>query len=250
MDINPNLTLDQVVSQQKQEAKALRQQNGSNSRGGGSRGGRGGGGRGGGGGSGGVGFGWSNGGGGDDDNDMSAIVVDRTVRVFIRNIPLALIERFDDKALLNELNEAGGAGTNSVSRYTLYTNRAGHYTQCAMATFCTAEAANRAIKELNGKVFEDNADKPLYLEHAKEHGVVEQRKLNHAEAERRLETEPWKHDLYGANTGSASGNFRPFGGGGGGRGAGGGRGGRGRGAGRGGMVSAIDLDSELNGFLQ
>lgn len=223
MDINPNLTLDEVVAQKKEAEKLARQQQ--QSRGGGGRG------------RGGRNFENNN---NDDGNEDTGVVIDRSVRVFIKNIPTTLIERFDDKALLEELNSCTDG---AVVRYTLLSDRSGRYNGSAMATFKNAHAANTAIKELHGKQM-GPSDPPLELEHAREHAVVLQSKVKEQEGIKRLAEQPWQHDRFDANN-----NNTKFGG----RGFGRGRGGRGGGAagrgGRGGAVQALDLDAQLDSFL-
>jgi hypothetical protein len=123
----------------------------------------------------------------------AAVVTDRTVRVFVKNIPNPLIEQFNDQALLNELQEASNGG---VDRFTMFSDKTGRYTGQAMCTMKSAEAAEMAIQALNGKRF-GNED-PLELEHAKDHGVVMSSRLRGIERDTRLAEQPWRRgDRFG-----------------------------------------------------
>ena len=196
------------------------------------------------------------------DRNAVGVVTDRTVRVYIKNIPFPLIERFDDQALVAELTEASQG---SLSRYTMFTDKSGRFTGQAMATFASAESADQTIQALNGKQYSEN-DAPLQLELAKEHGVIMTAKLREIERDNRLAEQPWRRGdrfgrMYNEDGSLKNNDYNNYilgGGRGGSGGSGFGRGGRGGGsvfgnnnrggAGRGGMRLPADqaaLDSAL-----
>ena len=123
------------------------------------------------------------------DRNAVGVVTDRTVRVYIKNIPFPVIERFDDQALVTELTEASNG---CLSRYTMFTDKTGRFTGQAMATFSSAEAADQTIQNLNGKKYSENDTEPLLLELAKEHGVIMTSKLREIERDNRLAEQPWR----------------------------------------------------------
>jgi RNA recognition motif-containing protein len=122
---------------------------------------------------------------------MLGIVTDRSTRVFIRNIPLSLIERFDKDALRAELEAAG-----PIVRYTMFVDKARRFTGQAMCTFETPAAAAAAVEALNGRVLEGEVE-PIEVEMAASHGVVLAETLKEERHLERLHTEQWKHDRYG-----------------------------------------------------
>ena len=168
------------------------------------------------------------------DPDAVGVVTDKTVRVFIRHIPVALIEQAGDQALVAELNAASGG---CVTRYTMFADKTGRFTGQAMCTFATAAGAASAIEALNnkGRANAGPGEEPVELELAKEHGVVLASRLHEMERDRKLTQQPWRHDRFGR------------GGGGGGYGAGRGGGGRG---GRGGLPDMASLDAMLKSYAE
>lgn len=98
------------------------------------------------------------------------MVIDRTARLHIDNIPLDVIEAEGNEALKSEFAAFG-----HIDRYVLFSDRTGRFTGGAMCTFRTPADAREALKALNGRANSDGTT--LKVKIAAEHGVVLMRDL-------------------------------------------------------------------------
>lgn len=147
------------------------------------------------------------------------IVVDKSTRVLIENVPAHRLEAEGFEALKAEFSEFG-----PIDRYTLFTDRAGRFTGRGLCTYRNPADAKLAIRKMNE--WTDTDGSSVKVSHSGEHGVVLADQV-HRYNMRRVENkdDKWSHDkfeeLQSVQSGEGGRGFR-------------GRGGRGRGRGRGG----------------
>lgn len=108
------------------------------------------------------------------------MVIDRTSRLHIRNIPQDAIESEGADALKAEFATFG-----PIDRYVLFSDRTGRFTGAGMATFRNPADARQAVAALHGRQNTDGSK--LIVTIAQEHGVVLTRDLNTQRWEKREE---------------------------------------------------------------
>ena len=149
-----------------------------------------------------------------------ALVIDKSVRVFINNIPSSLIDAQQGNALRDRCEAFG-----EVDRYTLFTDSTGRYTGSAMCTFVSADSAKLAVETMNHSTVDGAM---LEVSFAKNHGVH----LLDPKFQKKIRPgieDTWKNDKFDPDAKPKPLNLDNRGGRGRGRGGDRGRGGRGRG---------------------
>lgn len=169
------------------------------------------------------------------------MIVDKSTRVYIRNIPVSRLEKEGFDTLKAEFAEFG-----PLELYVLHKDAWGRFTGTAMATYRNPADAKLAIKKMNGA---DIDGEVLKVNYAKVHGVILANQMRrYDKREEEVEEARWTHDKYEMQRlgvdderprgrGGFRGGFR---GGRGGEHNGGDRGGRGFRGGRGRGMSSID----------
>jgi cold-inducible RNA-binding protein len=179
------------------------------------------------------------------------MIVDKSTRVYIKNIPVSRLEKESFDTLKAEFTEFG-----PLELYVLHKDAWGRFTGTAMATYRNPADAKLAIKKMNGA---DIDGESLKVNYAKEHGVILANQMNRYDKREEVDEARWTHDKYemarlgGDEDRPYAPRGRGFGGRGGFRGGdrgdrGGFRGGRGRG-GRGGMSSVDRVGASFDQYI-
>lgn len=95
----------------------------------------------------------------------AGIVVDKSCRVYITNIPLSRIEAEGGNALRSEFERFG-----PIEAYRLFTDRSGRYVGSAMCTYLNDADAALAVHMVNDKEIEPGIK--LSVSISKDHGVI------------------------------------------------------------------------------
>lgn len=185
----------------------------------------------------------------------SGVIVDKSCRVYITQIPTSRLEREGGNALKEEFENFG-----PIESYRMFTEKTGRFIGSALCTYRNPADAASAVEQMNGKVVEEDAA-PLEVSFSKDHGVIllhqdhrgktreERSHFYRQDRSAAAQTDRWSHDKFemlaeGKDMeevlGFRSRNAAQ-------RGGRGGRGGRGRG---GGMSRSDRIDAAFEKYIK
>lgn len=154
------------------------------------------------------------------------VIIDKSTRVYIREIPVSRIESEGADALKQEFAAFG-----PIELYQLHRDESGRYTGTGICTYRNPADAKLAIYKLNDVEIDGCV---LKVSPAKEHGVILTNQLKrYTRREKSHEEERWGHDKFEAMQRGED----PFA-----------RRGRGRG-GRGGRGARSDIESSFESYI-
>ncbi|CUG93073.1 RNA-binding protein, putative [Bodo saltans] len=116
------------------------------------------------------------------------VIVDKSTRVYIKNIPVSRLEKESFDTLKAEFAEFG-----PLELYVLHKDTWGRFTGTAMATYRNPADAKLAIKKMNGADIDGEA---LKVNYAKEHGVILANQMHRYDKREEVEEARWTHDKY------------------------------------------------------
>jgi RNA recognition motif-containing protein len=121
------------------------------------------------------------------------LVIDKSSRVHLSNIPVAVLERDGSDALRSLFEDYG-----PIERYVLFTDNTGRLTGSGMCTYSNPADAKMAIYRLHEREMEDGSLLSVVM--AKEHGVVTadtvRRQMREEKQGGSADEGRWGHDLY------------------------------------------------------
>lgn len=185
----------------------------------------------------------------------SGVIVDKSCRVYITQIPTSRLEEEGQNALRREFEEFG-----PVESYRMFTEKTGRFIGSALCTYRNPADAASAVEQMNGKTL-DNGTPPLEVSFSKDHGVIllhqtnrgktrEERSHFYRQDSNEAQSDQWSHDKFemlakgkdmAEVLGFRSRNSNQN------RGGRGGRGGRGRG---GGMSRSDRIDAAFEKYIK
>lgn len=116
------------------------------------------------------------------------MIVDKSTRVYIKNIPVSRLEAQGFETLKQEFMELG-----PLELYILHKDPSGRFTGTAMATYRNPADAKLAVQKMNNV---DIDGEEIKVSFAKEHGVILANQMARYEKREEVEEAKWTHDKY------------------------------------------------------